>query len=159
MCGDINSQIRGYGAWNNWEKEGATKEIVGRVSKKGFGTIWLEKRGCIRSKEMTRVNLSKDCQPRLAGITALKRKLLLSLLSPEPNLFIENHLMKTLSSHEYTETATRGFYKKNCSKKFHNRKTTVLESQHSCFLRNIVKFLRTPILKKICEWLLLNRNI
>ena len=27
--------------------------------------------------------------------------------------------------------------------------------QHRCFPVNIVKFLRTPILKNICEWLLL----
>ena len=29
--------------------------------------------------------------------------------------------------------------------------------QHSCFSMNIGKFLRTPILKNICEWLLLTR--
>ena len=27
--------------------------------------------------------------------------------------------------------------------------------QHRCFLKNIARFLRTPILKNICEWLLL----
>ena len=35
----------------------------------------------------------------------------------------------------------------------------MLESQHRYFPVNIVKFLRTPILKKISEWLLLNINI
>ena len=64
---------------------------------------------------------------------------------------------------------------KSCSKKFRNihRKTPVLESlliklqafrpsnfikkrvQHTCFPKNITKGLRTPILKNICEWLLL----
>ena len=36
------------------KKEGSTKEIVGRVRKERSGTIWLEKRGCIRSSEMAR---------------------------------------------------------------------------------------------------------
>ena len=45
MHGDINSQI--YWRWNHWEEEeGSTKEIVGKVCKEGFGTIWLEKREC-----------------------------------------------------------------------------------------------------------------
>ena len=30
-----------------------------RVHKKGFGMIWLEKRGCVQSKEMARANSSK----------------------------------------------------------------------------------------------------
>ena len=30
------------------------------------------------------------------------------------------------------------------------------KSQHRCFPVNIVMFLRTPILKNLCEWLLLN---
>ena len=66
------------------------------------------------------------------------------------------------------------FYKKSCSETFRNiyRKTPLLESvsntvtgmkacnfvkkrlQHRCFLVNIAKFWRTPILKKICERLL-----
>ena len=29
---------------------------MGRVPKEGFGTMWLEKRGCIGSKEMARAN-------------------------------------------------------------------------------------------------------
>ena len=33
-----------------------TKEIVGNVRKEGFGTMWLKKRGCVRSKEMARAN-------------------------------------------------------------------------------------------------------
>ena len=41
-----------YGSWNDWEKEeGSTKEIVGTVRKEGFGTIWLEKRECVRTIE------------------------------------------------------------------------------------------------------------
>ena len=36
------------------EKE-LTKEIVG-VRKEGFGRIWLETRGYVRSKEMVRAN-------------------------------------------------------------------------------------------------------
>ena len=47
----------GYGSWNNWEKEeGSTKEIMGRVRKEGFGKIWPEKRGCVRSEGMARAN-------------------------------------------------------------------------------------------------------
>ena len=48
---DINYQIReivGLAITGKWE--GSTKEIVGRV-REGFGTIWLEKRGCARSRE------------------------------------------------------------------------------------------------------------
>ena len=64
------------------------------------------------------------------------------------------------------------FYKKNCLSKFRNihRKTPLLESfliklqalgllkkrlQDRCFPVNIAKFLRAPILKNICEQLLL----
>ena len=36
--------------------KGSTKEIVGRVRKEGFETIWLENSGCVRSKEMVRPN-------------------------------------------------------------------------------------------------------
>ena len=42
----------GYGAWNNLEKRGLTKENVGRVFKEGSGMIWLEKWGCARFREM-----------------------------------------------------------------------------------------------------------
>ena len=46
----------GYGSWNHREKEeGLTKEIMERVCKEGYGTIWLKKRGCIRWKEIARV--------------------------------------------------------------------------------------------------------
>ena len=31
-----------------------TKEIVGGVRKEGFGPIWLEKRGCVRTKVIAR---------------------------------------------------------------------------------------------------------
>ena len=31
-------------------------EIQGSVRKEGFGTIWLEERGCVQSKEMARAN-------------------------------------------------------------------------------------------------------
>ena len=35
----------------NWEnEEGSTKEILGRVRKKGSGMIWLEKRGCVTER-------------------------------------------------------------------------------------------------------------
>ena len=52
--------MQGYRSWNNWEEEERlTKEIMGRVHKKGFGTIWLEKRGYVQSKEMARANSSK----------------------------------------------------------------------------------------------------
>ena len=56
------------------------------------------------------------------------------------------------------------FYRKSCSEKFRNihRKTPVLESPFNrfarfcrCFPVNIAKFLRTRILMKICEQLLL----
>ena len=57
------------------------------------------------------------------------------------------------------------FYRKSCSEKFRNihRKTFVLESPFNrlagfktcCFPVNFVKFLRTLILMKICEQLLL----
>ena len=73
-------------------------------------------------------------------------------------------------------TNRRSSIKKSCSYKFSNinRKTLVLESlfnkfaglqagnfitkrfQHRCFPVNIVKFLKTSILKDICERLLLN---
>ena len=45
------------------------------------------------------------------------------------------------------------FYKKSYSQKFHNihRKTPALES----LLNKVAGFLRTPILKNICKWLLL----
>ena len=58
MHGDINSQIcEVMEVANNWEKEeGSTKEIVRRVFKEGFGTIWLEKRRCVRLKEIARAN-------------------------------------------------------------------------------------------------------
>ena len=61
-------------------------------------------------------------------------------------------------------------FRKRCSSKFHSihRKTSVLVSdglkacdfikkrlQDRCFPVSIVKFLRTPILKNICEWLFL----
>ena len=56
MRGDINSQIRGVTEVETTRKrQGSTKEIVGTVRKEGF-EIWLEKRGCIRSKEMERAN-------------------------------------------------------------------------------------------------------
>ena len=56
------------------------------------------------------------------------------------------------------------FYENNCSSKFRNihRKTPVLESlfkkrlQRRFFSANIAKFIRTPIMKNICERLLLN---
>ena len=66
-----------------WEKEEElTKEIVGRVHKEGSGTMSLEKRGCIRSKEVARkTSESKNCQPQPARIMALKQMLLLLLLS------------------------------------------------------------------------------
>ena len=34
----------------------SSKEILGRVHKEGFGMIWYEKRGCVQSKEIVRVN-------------------------------------------------------------------------------------------------------
>ena len=65
------------------------------------------------------------------------------------------------------------FCKKSCSKEFRNiyRKTPVLEFlfnkvaglkdrlQHRSFPVNIAKFLRTPILKNICEQLLLSLTL
>ena len=30
--------------------------MMGKASKEGFGTIWLEMRRCVRSKEKTRAN-------------------------------------------------------------------------------------------------------
>ena len=67
MRGDINSQIsevmevetgkKGRREEGRREREeGSTKEIVGRVRKEGFETIWLEKRGYVRSKEIAREN-------------------------------------------------------------------------------------------------------
>ena len=58
MLGNIDSQIcESCGSWNNWEKEEvSTREIVGRVPKERFGTIRLERRGCVQSKEIVRTN-------------------------------------------------------------------------------------------------------
>ena len=50
---------------------------MGRKRKERSGTIWLEKRGYVQSREIARANKSKNCQPRPAGIMALKRPLLL----------------------------------------------------------------------------------
>ena len=36
---------------------------MGRVCKEGSGTIWLEKRGCVRSREMARANKAKTANP------------------------------------------------------------------------------------------------
>ena len=48
MRGDINFQIREVMELEITEKkEGSTEEIVGRVRREGFGTISLEKRGCV----------------------------------------------------------------------------------------------------------------
>ena len=56
MRGDINSQIREVMEVEITGKEkGSTKEIVERVCK-GFGTTWLEKTGCVQSKEILRAN-------------------------------------------------------------------------------------------------------
>ena len=52
MHGGINSQTREVME----KKERSAKEIMGRVQKEGFGMIWFEKRGCVQSKEMARVN-------------------------------------------------------------------------------------------------------
>ena len=58
---------------------------MGRVHKEGSGTMSLEKRGCIRSKEMARkTSESKNCPPQPARIMALKQMLLLLLLSQYP---------------------------------------------------------------------------
>ena len=56
--GDINTQIREVMEVEitGKKEEGSAKEIVGRVCKEGFGTIWLEKRGCVRSREVARAN-------------------------------------------------------------------------------------------------------
>ena len=52
---------------------GLTKEIVRRVRKEESRTIWLERTGCVRSTEMTKVNQNKICQPWPVGIMALKQ--------------------------------------------------------------------------------------
>ena len=46
---DIEFEVTG-------KRQGSTKEIVGRMHKEGFGTIWLEKRRCVRLREMARAN-------------------------------------------------------------------------------------------------------
>ena len=53
MRGDINSQKREV---VEVEITGKKKKGRPRVRKERFGTIWLEKRGCVRSKEMARAN-------------------------------------------------------------------------------------------------------
>ena len=56
MRGDIKSQTREVKEVEIIEKEeGSTKEIVGGVCKEGYGTIWVEKSGCVQSK-MARAN-------------------------------------------------------------------------------------------------------
>ena len=58
MHGYINSQIHEVMEVEitGKKEEGSTNEVMGRVRKEGFGTIWPEKRGCIRLKEMVRPN-------------------------------------------------------------------------------------------------------
>ena len=51
MRGDINSQIHEV-----MEVEIIGKRKKGRVRKEGFGMIWLEKRGCVQSKEIAKAN-------------------------------------------------------------------------------------------------------
>ena len=53
LRGEINSQICEVMVV---QITGSTKEIVGSMCKEGFETIWLEKRGCVGSKEMARTN-------------------------------------------------------------------------------------------------------
>ena len=80
---------------------------------------------------------------------------------PEVDIFLRNYLQKQ------TPVA---FCKKRCSQKFHklHRKTTAVESlfnevpglqqetlQQICFPVKFAKLLRAPILKNICEQLLL----
>ena len=53
--------IWGYGAWNNWEKdERSIKKTNGRLRKGSIKEtsliIWLDKRRCIRSREMATAN-------------------------------------------------------------------------------------------------------
>ena len=63
MRGDIKSQIREVKEVEIIEKEeGWTNEIVGRVCKEGYGTIWVEKSECVQSK-MARANYSINVQP------------------------------------------------------------------------------------------------
>ena len=50
---DINSQIREVMELEITMKR---KKGLGRVQKEGSGTVWLEKRGCIRSREMARAS-------------------------------------------------------------------------------------------------------
>ena len=56
---EINSQIRKLKKLEKGRRVG--QGTLGRVLKEGSGTIWLEKIGCIRSKEMARTNSSKNC--------------------------------------------------------------------------------------------------
>ena len=52
----------GYGSWKNREKEvRLTKEIVGRLLKERFGTVWFEKRGFVQLKEMERAMVNGNC--------------------------------------------------------------------------------------------------
>ena len=61
MRGDINSQILEVKEVEitGKKEEGSTKEIVGRVRKERFGMIWLEKRGCVRSKKNDKSELEQ----------------------------------------------------------------------------------------------------
>ena len=95
--------------------------------------------------------------------------------SKDEGLLAVNYCYKTLQLRRYSRSWLRLCYKKKVFLKFRNfhRKTLVLESlfnkaaglkacnfikkrlQHRCFPVNIAKFLRTFILKNICERLLL----
>ena len=67
-CHAWRYQFPKYARLWNWKREkGSTKETVGRVRKEGFGTIWLEKRGGVRSKEMVRAHRSKIASPDQPG--------------------------------------------------------------------------------------------
>ena len=46
---------------NREKEERLTKEIVGRLLKERFGTIWLEKRGFVQLKEMARAMVNGNC--------------------------------------------------------------------------------------------------
>ena len=57
MRGDITSQIHEVMEVEITRKrKKGRKGNRGRVGKEGFGTIWLEKIGCLPSKEMARAN-------------------------------------------------------------------------------------------------------
>ena len=74
MRGDFKVEITGK------KEEGSTKESVGRVRKEGFGTIWLDKKGCVRSKEMARAKFEQRLLTPASRDNGIKTDVLIVVL-------------------------------------------------------------------------------